>query len=74
MHVELFWEICRKNQGKIIGTILGLLIGIIIIVLGVLKGLFIILCAIIGYYIGKIVDNKDSIGRILDRILPPGIR
>jgi len=48
--------------------------GIVILVFGFFKALFVILCVVIGYYIGKIVDNKESIREILDRILPPGIR
>ncbi len=62
------------HRGKIIGGILGLIIAIIIISLGFLKAVFVILCTVLGYYIGKLIDNKEDIRDILDKILPPGNR
>lgn len=72
--METFYEIWQKNRGKIIGALLGIIFAVIILLFGFFKALFVILCAIIGYYIGKIADNKESIREFLDRILPPGIR
>jgi uncharacterized membrane protein len=62
------------HRGKIIGGILGLIIATIIISLGFLKAVFVILCTVLGYYIGKLIDNKEDIRDILDKILPPGNR
>lgn len=72
--VDSFWELFREHRGKIIGGILGLFIGIIIILFGFFKTLFVILCAIIGYYIGKSTDSKNGLRDLLDKILPPGNR
>ncbi|NLZ55028.1 MAG: DUF2273 domain-containing protein, partial [Thermoanaerobacteraceae bacterium] len=51
-------ELWFKHRGEIIGGIVGLIIGIIIITLGFFKALFVILCTIFGYYIGKNADKK----------------
>lgn len=64
----------RKHKGKILGAILGLICGIIILVFGLLKTLFIVFSAVVGYFIGKLFDNKISIRDYLDKILPPGIK
>lgn len=68
------WVLWSMHRGKIIGGILGLIIAIIIISLGFLKAVFVILCTVLGYYIGKLIDNKEDIRDILDKILPPGNR
>jgi uncharacterized membrane protein len=72
--MDFFPENWQDHRGKILGAILGIVIGIIILVFGFLKTAFIVLCAIIGYYIGKIIDGKESLRDILDKILPPGHR
>ena len=72
--MDFLWELWNLHRGKIIGGILGLIIGIIIIALGFFKAAFVILCAILGYYIGKSIDNNEDIRALLDKILPPGNR
>ncbi|MDD4569918.1 MAG: DUF2273 domain-containing protein [Tepidanaerobacteraceae bacterium] len=72
--MDFLWELWLQHRGKIIGGILGLLIGIVIIVFGFFKALFVIICTILGYYIGKSTDNKEKFRDFLDKILPPGNR
>ena len=68
-----FWEeIWQRHSGKIIGAAIGLLIGILIIAFGLFRTLFVLLCAVAGYVIGKRIDEKEDIMDILDRLLPPG--
>jgi len=70
-YLQKFWQ---ERRREIIGGIVGLIIGIIIITLGFFKTIFVILCTVLGYYIGKNVDKKDDILNLLDKILPPGNR
>lgn len=72
--MDFLHELWVEHRGKILGGIFGLIIGIIIIAMGFLKALFVILCTLVGYYIGKSIDNKEDIRDILDKILPPGSR
>lgn len=67
-----FSEVSKRFSGKIIGAIVGLLVGITIIIMGFLKALFIVLCTLVGYYIGKFIDNPENLRSFLDKILPPG--
>ena len=57
-------DVLKEHKGKITGACLGLLISL-------LKAFFIVLCVCIGYILGKKVDNKEDIRKLLDRILPP---
>lgn len=70
--MEFFSKSSKQFSSKMVGAILGLLVGIVIVIVGFFKALFIILCSIIGYYIGKLMDDPESLRVFLDRILPPG--
>ncbi|HBM74296.1 MAG TPA: hypothetical protein DD429_01900 [Clostridiaceae bacterium] len=63
-------DILNKNHGKIIGSILGLALAILMLIIGFFRTLLIALFVLLGYYIGKKIDNKESLIDILDRILP----
>lgn len=72
-----FWwvtlQFLRRHRGKITGLVIGLWVGFGILKLGVLWTLFISLCAGLGYFIGKrLDDNQEGLLEFLDRVLPPG--
>jgi uncharacterized membrane protein len=63
----------RSHFGEINGALGGLIISVAILLIGFLKTIFIAICVLAGYYIGKkISDDKEYIKNLLDRILPPG--
>ncbi|TYQ13372.1 UNVERIFIED_CONTAM: putative membrane protein [Acetivibrio alkalicellulosi] len=63
----------RSHFGEVNGALAGLIISVIILLIGFFKTLFIVICVLVGYYIGKkISDDKEYIKNFLDRILPPG--
>ena len=57
------------HQGKIIGTLIGFFIGIFLLTLGFFKTLILSLCIMIGYYLGKKIDNKEDIIQFIERLL-----
>lgn len=72
MWKEILLDIFRNNRGKCIGAFIGLIIALSAISIGFFKTLFIVICILMGYYIGKKVDNKESIIEVIERILPDG--
>lgn len=72
MNSKLLAEIWQNHSGKISGTAIGLLIGIFIITFGFFRTIFVLLCMIAGYVIGKRIDEKEDIMDILEKLLPPG--
>lgn len=73
MDKQVLYQLYRAHKGEILGAGFGLLIAIIVLLLGVLKAIFIVVCVVFGYYIGKrLSQDKDYIKNLLDRILPPG--
>ncbi|NLY88039.1 MAG: DUF2273 domain-containing protein [Firmicutes bacterium] len=58
------------NKGKIFGVLLGITTGALVIKYGWLKALYFILCVGVGYYLGKRVDNKESLAELLKKMFP----
>jgi uncharacterized membrane protein len=59
------WEkvlvyIVQEHRGKVIGIVLGLIAGILFITYGFLRSIFIIFCIVLGYFIGKRIDENKS--------------
>ncbi len=55
---KMFSYILENHRGKAIGLLLGLIAGIMVISYGFWKTLFIFLCIIGGFLIGKAVDEQ----------------
>lgn len=71
---EEWINIWYRHHGKIIGTTIGIIVALLVIALGIIKAIFISICAIIGYFLGRKVDERQDLGEILERFLPPGLR
>lgn len=67
---EVLLSIYKNNRGKVICTLAGLLIAVFMLLIGFFRTLFIVLLMLLGYYIGKKIDNKESIVEVIERILP----
>jgi uncharacterized membrane protein len=72
MDRNLLEEIWQNHSGKIVGVLVGFFLGVLIILLGFFQTLFVLLCVIAGYIVGKRIDEKEDLMDILDKLLPPG--
>ena len=54
-----------ENRGKVIGIGLGLIIGILFITVGFWKTMFVIVCIVAGFFLGKKLDEKENFNRWL---------
>lgn len=68
----LLQEIWRTHSGKIIGIVAGFVVGLMIIAIGFFQAMFVLVCMIVGYVVGKRIDDKEDLMEIIDRLLPPG--
>ena len=68
----LLQEIWRAHSGKIIGLLVGFVTGLMIIAIGFFQALFVLICMIVGYVVGKRIDDKEDLMELVDRLLPPG--
>lgn len=68
----LLQEIWRAHSGKITGVSIGFVLGLLILSIGFFQALFVLFCMVIGYVVGKWIDDKEDLMEILDKLLPPG--
>lgn len=66
--MEILQEMLRRHPGKIIGVILGLVFGWFAITYGLLKALFVLVCVVAGFYLGKRLDEKMDIRDMMSRL------
>lgn len=69
---EYLLDLLSKNQGKIIGAVIGFILAVFMLLIGFFQTLLITLFILIGYFVGKKIDNKEDFIQFLDRILPSG--
>lgn len=72
MNSKLLEEIWQRHSGKILGMSLGFVFGILVLTFGFFRSLFVVVCVMAGYVVGKRIDQKEDIMEILDKLLPPG--
>lgn len=72
MKYVLLAGIWQSHSGKISGMLIGMLLGIFILLFGFFHTMFVMLCMIFGYIVGKRIDEKEDIMDILGKLLPPG--
>lgn len=60
----------EEHRGKVLGAIIGLMFGLLVAVFNFWKAIFIALCAVAGYHIGKKFDHKGNFKDFWDRIFP----
>ncbi len=58
---KMLTYILENHCGKVIGLVLGLIAGILVINYGFWKALFIALCIIGGFFIGKAIDENIDV-------------
>ena len=58
-------EWINENPGKAVGAFLGFVFGIFIFTLGFLKTFIIALLIVVGLLIGKLKDDKITIGELI---------
>lgn len=66
---KLIEMIITEHRGKVIGIVLGLLAAIMIITYGFWKSLFIIFCIVVGYVIGKRIDEHKNFSSLINKFL-----
>ncbi|MEW6621664.1 MAG: DUF2273 domain-containing protein [Bacillota bacterium] len=64
---KLFWDIVDIHKGKVIGTLTGLLFGLLTIIFGFWKASFLAICILIGYLIGKRIDENQDFKNMLKK-------
>lgn len=62
-------EFLRKHRGKIILCIAFPILGILLATVGFLKTVFVLFLALLGYFIGRFLDDPESVRAFLRKYL-----
>jgi len=62
-------RILVQNIGKVAGTVLAFFIALSIVLFGFLNTIFIILCVLLGFYVGTLFDQGFSIRKTIKDII-----
>ena len=60
MGEKLLLLILEEHRGKALGILLGLIASILFISYGFWRSLFVIFCIVLGFFIGKKIDENQS--------------
>lgn len=65
---KLLFYVLENHRGKVIGVIIGLIFGICIVAGNFWAAVVIIICLLVGFYIGKKVDDRVDFKQVVDKI------
>jgi uncharacterized membrane protein len=60
-----------RFKGRILGSLVGFITGLLWVFFGFWRALAFILCVMIGFYLGKKIDQQGSLRDIINKVLPP---
>lgn len=66
--LEIIQAILEAHRGKVLGAVLGLIAGLFIIIFGFWKTVFITACILLGFLLGKRLDDQGEGGNWWDRL------
>lgn len=65
---KILIELWTYHKGKTIGILLGFFFGLLVVVVGFFQAVFICLCMVVGYYIGRRIDDNIGFHDLFDRV------
>jgi uncharacterized membrane protein len=58
-------------KGRIFGSAIGFIAGLLWAFMGFWRALAFVFCILLGFYLGKRIDQKGSLRELLSRVIPP---
>jgi uncharacterized membrane protein len=62
-------EFFRRHRGKIFIAAVFLVLGVLFSTIGFLKTIFVLFLAIIGYFVGRVLDDPEALRRFISTYL-----
>lgn len=63
------YDFVKKNRGKILLAIVFAVFGVLLMTIGFLKTLFVVFLAVVGFFAGYIIDDKEMVKRFVNTYL-----
>jgi len=65
---KVFLELWTHHRGKTVGIGIGFLFGLMVALLGFFEAVFISLCMVVGYFVGRRIDENIDFRDLIDRV------
>lgn len=65
---KILLYLMEEHRGKTIGIFLGLIASILFIAYGFWRTLFVIVCILLGYFIGKEIDQNQGFDQWIQQV------
>lgn len=62
-------DFVKKNRGKILLATVFAVFGVLLMTIGFLKTLFVVFLAVVGFFAGYIIDDKEIVKRFVNTYL-----
>ena len=59
----------KKHLARIVCTAAAFLVALLLVTVGLFKTVFVLAVAVGGYFLGRVIDDKDTLRRFLDTYL-----
>lgn len=63
-----------SGNKKLLGTVIGVLFGLFFLIFGLLKTIIFGFFVVGGYYVGKMIDEREDWRDVIDKIVPDKYR
>lgn len=61
-------ELWEYHRGKTVGVVVGLIFGLMVVFFGFFQAVFISLCMLAGYFVGRRIDENIGFHDVVDRL------
>lgn len=69
MWEKMFQDILDQHRGKLVGIVVGLAVAVLILAFGFWRSLFVIFCIVVGYFIGKRIDDNKGFNSLIKKFM-----
>lgn len=64
------YQILSVNK-RLLGTLIGIFYGFLYLIFGLFNTIVFTIFVVLGYFIGKALDDREDWRDVIDRIMPP---
>lgn len=69
--IREFLRITFEHPGKVLGSIFGFIVGWVMVLFSPIDGLYLAVCVVVGYLVGRHLDSRRTIRDVLEDLFPP---
>lgn len=65
---QFILDLLADQKFRVIGAVIGFCFGLLTISIGLLKSIFVLICALAGFYVGKGMDINGGFAALVNKV------